>query len=69
MISASVAIGKTGQPEIEGYAIELRTPNGVIQVGIDNDGRTYVSSTRGPIHLHPQSSNRFHISVENKGYD
>jgi len=64
MITASVAIGDSKQSDIEGYAIELHTPDGLIQVGVDNEGNTYLSSSRGPLLLRPQSSNRVLVRVE-----
>lgn len=63
MITATVAIGASDGEAIVGYAIELKTPAGTIQVGIDNDGNTYVSSGMEALLLKPLSSNRVIVEL------
>lgn len=64
MITAKIAIGDCGQEPVHGWAIILQTPVGEIQVGIDNNGETYVSSGTEALLLKPRSSNRVIVELE-----
>ena len=61
-VKATVAIGRCEEhSEIAGNAIQIQTPSGQFQIGIDNSGRTYLAATSNmlvSLALVPQSTNR-----------
>jgi hypothetical protein len=60
-IIVSVAIGEEMTP-LEGYAVKIETPAGTFQIGVDNNGKTYLSSERDRLCLEGRAANRMIIS-------
>ena len=63
-IKAHVSIGPKSQV-ISGNAIEIETPAGVFQVGVDNNGEVYISASgklMNRIVITPSSGNRVNIA-------
>lgn len=61
MLKASWSICGSGEP-IEARQIEIETPHGVIQIGLDNEDCLYVQSV-SEMSITPQSTHRVKLKV------
>lgn len=57
-ISARAQVGKMS-PDIYAHSIEVHTPSGQFSIGVDNNGRTYLSANALEVlTINPQSAGR-----------